>query len=194
MRVLRKTALLATLALAVTGIAASPTVAQMEFINEATGEHCSPVTYVNHGTGSGGCLWSMVNEGRIEFASPLGMVDCDVSVQGRVGEGGNGSIFAANLFNCSPNMIDECKEEGVADNWSYNWTSEHTQEWAICIVISGFLTVNCHLAGMVYNQISHASAEVSTGGLHKSCEEGGGNSLRGHWLMSTAAPGFEVID
>lgn len=191
---LHRRALLAV-AVAVAAMAATASSASaLEVENEATGDHCSAVTYVNHGSGTGGCPFSASNEGRIELGTPLGMIDCDNIFQGRVGEDGSGFIFAASIFNCSPHTVDECKEAGIPNNWPIYLTSETMLQINFCVVAFGFLTINCNLPGLTFRQITHTSAEVSTGGVHRGCDTGSGNSVRGHWLVSSPAPGLEVMD
>lgn len=198
MRISRKIALLAVMALAVMGIAASSASA-LEVVDEATGEHCGAVTAPSngHGAGSGGCTLSASNEGRIELGTPLGMIDCDNIFQGRVGENGQGFIYGHNLFNCSPNTVDECKESGVPDNWPVGLTSETTMEATFCVVAFGFLTVNCHLEPIQFNQISHTEGEAAVDANfanHVDCENNDDYSVRGHWTVSAPSPGLEVMD
>lgn len=194
MRKVRRIGLAIAMAIAVaTASVAASSASALEVIDEATGEHCGAVTFVGHGVGSGGCVLSATNEGRTELGTPLGMIDCDSSFQGRVGEEAEGFIYSINLFNCSPNSVDECKESGVADNWPVEVVAEAVMEAGFCTVAFGFLTINCHLPNINVDGISHTAAEASTAG-HQACEAGGGNSIRGHWSMTFPAPGLELIE
>lgn len=180
----------------VVAIAAAPAALALEVVDEATGEHCGTVTLPggDHGVGSGGCEWSVTNEGKIEIGTPFGMIDCDSTYAGRIDENGQGFIDGHNIFNCSPSTVDPCTAEyGVVEVWPVTLTSEGSQEWDICVTAFNFLTINCRLAGIEFSQQSHTTGELSLA-EHTFCQDFSSYSVRAHRTWTTRAPGIEIVD
>jgi hypothetical protein len=95
MRIARKTMLLALMAAAAMMLAASAASAQsVEATIEATGEHCPPVTSPT----DGGCLGKATGEASLVghgFGIEVVASDCNITVEGRGDEDGEGYIYSA---------------------------------------------------------------------------------------------------
>jgi hypothetical protein len=103
MSLARKLFLLAAMTLTALAVTASSASAQIEVSNEATAEHCSAVTLMPNHTVEGGC--------HVDFVSPPGtdiplhayipakttISNCEVELEGRVGENGEGYVTEAHL-------------------------------------------------------------------------------------------------
>lgn len=189
MCLLRRIASIAVAAMAISGMFAVSASA-LEVVDEATGEHCSSVTYFDHGGGIGGCTMSATDLG-IEIGTPFGMLNCASNLSIRIGENGQG-MLTPDLFFCRPSTVDECMEGGIQDNWRIGFTSEVNMEMQLCVVAFGFLTVTCHLPNLTFVQTTHWFFDIRTF-FHQSCE-GGGNSIEANWNGTALGQGFEVID
>jgi hypothetical protein len=204
MRLTRKLVLAGLTAMVAMAFAASSASA-IEVSAESTGAHCSAVTYIAHGTGSGGCLLRGTAQ-QVELGGAFGfMTLCNDTFEGRVGENGEGFVYAATFTNCSPINVTPCVETGVFTNWkaelatgtenatqSGPFTQNETNfEAHFCVVALG-QTIRCHVNLTVTEPQTHRYTLV-TGASHKICEDGT-NSIQGTFtqVVDAAHPAIEI--
>jgi hypothetical protein len=188
MRRLPSLALTAMATLAVLAPSASALNVQIE-----GGSHCTPVTIIDHGEGSGGCTVHATSEAQVEFGTPLGMTLCDVEFEGRLDENGEGFIYAQVLTNCDPLPTTPCKERGVNDNWEVHLANETSLEVQLCIALFTDFEINCHLNNVHINEPTPHQYELFTEG-HQPCEfPFNDSSLEAHWVLETTShPDIEI--
>jgi hypothetical protein len=114
MRLARKLFLLTAMAVTALAMTASSASAQIEVSNEITTEHCSAVSLMPNHIVEGGC--------HIDFVSPEGeniplhayipakttISDCEVELEGQVGENGEGYVTEAILHDPHPGALAPC--------------------------------------------------------------------------------------
>jgi hypothetical protein len=113
MRNARRLFLLATISAAVLSLTATAATAQLEFIEEhASGNHCPDVTKTGHVV-SGGCHIEARSEHHVALViqsafGPVTLSNCNVHLEGRVGEDGAGYITAMAFTNEIPPVNPGC--------------------------------------------------------------------------------------
>jgi hypothetical protein len=205
MRLTRKL-ILAGLAAMVAMAFAAASASAIEVTAESTGAHCSAASTITaHGSGSGGCLLRGTGTG-VELGGPFGfMTTCNDTFEGRVGENGEGFVYAAQFQSCSPINVTPCVEVGQFTNWkaelatgtenpitSGPFTASETNfETHFCVVALG-QTIRCHLNMTVSEPQGHRYS-LTTGATHKFCEDGT-NSVQGTFtqVIDAAHPAIEI--
>jgi hypothetical protein len=199
MRFARRLVLLAVAAIATMALMASSAQA-LEIATESNGVHCVPVTpnnaepFITTGTGGGGCLYRAHSIGTVELSSFGQMVECNMVLEGRINELGEGYIYSVSFTGCTPFAVVPCTINGVMENWIVHWNAEvgaNVKEVRLCVVALG-VTIRCHLFLNVSENPLHRYP-FNTGGVHRFCE-GNMVSIRGSWEqeVDAAHPAIEV--
>ena len=101
MRLARKLFLLAAMAITALAMTAGTANAQIEVLDEPTGEHCGTVTTPTAHTAAGGCLVEFQSEEEIPLHAyipgKVTLSDCEVHITARIGEDGEGYVTKALL-------------------------------------------------------------------------------------------------
>ena len=106
MRLARKLFLLAAMAVAALAVGAGAANAQVEVIDEPSGEHCGAVTTLTAHTAVGGCLVEFESTGAVPLHAyipgKVTLFDCSWHLEARIGENGTGYVTQAKLTNTTP--------------------------------------------------------------------------------------------